>query len=104
MRPVITGYPRTVKYNQVFAVTFTIGTRTGGVDCVMNSSPYSTHSYSQGQRQAKLKASTPVKAGSGWSTKCTAVNSANVLPPSYYMFFVVQAGIPSKGVWVRQGF
>jgi hypothetical protein len=104
VRPAITGYPRTLKYNQVFTVTFTVGTRTGVVDVVMNSSPFSTHSYSQGQRQAKLKASTPVRAGTGWSAQSTTPSSANALPPSYYMFFVVQNNIPSRGVWVRLGF
>lgn len=102
VRPGIQGYPRAIKYNQVFAVTFGIGARAGGVECVMNSAPYSTHSYSQGQRQARLKTSVPVKVGGGWSVQCTAVPSANVLPPSYYMFFVVQNGIPSRGVWVKQ--
>ena len=101
MRPTITAYPRTLKYNQVFTVTFTVGTRTGVVDIVMNSSPFSTHSYSQGQRQAKLKASTPVAVSGGWSTQSTIPSSPNPLPPSYYMTFVVQNNIPSRGVWMR---
>jgi hypothetical protein len=101
VRPAIQAYPRALKYRQVFAVTFGIGKRAGGVECTMNSAPYTTHSYSQGQRQARLKTSAPVRVRGGWSVQCTAVSSANVFPPAYYMLFVVQNGIPSRGVWVK---
>jgi hypothetical protein len=83
-------------------VTYALYQRIGGVQAILNSAPYSTHSFSQGQRQLQLKTGNPVKVGKYWSVQCTAPNSANVLPPAYYMFFVVQNGIPSRGVWVQQ--
>lgn len=101
VKPSIKSYPKQIKYNQVFTVTFSAATRTGPVECIMNSAPYTTHSYSQGQRQARLRTSVPVKVSGGWSTQVNAVNSANALPPAYYMLFVVQNYIPSQGVWVQ---
>ncbi|KAG0593030.1 hypothetical protein KC19_1G299800 [Ceratodon purpureus] len=101
-RPAMTGWPRTLKYKQVFVVTFNVPARNGGVEVIMNSAPYVTHTYAQGQRQVKLKTTAPVKAGRGWSVQATAVPGATIAPPSYYIMFLVQNGIPSNGVWVKQ--
>lgn len=102
VRPAIQGYPKQLKYKQVFVVTFTVGRRVGGVEVNMNSAPYVTHSFAQGQRQMKLKTSVPGKAGNGWSVQVTAAPGNTIAPPAYYLLFVVQNGIPSKGVWVKQ--
>ena len=67
-----------------------------------NSSPFSTHSYAQGQRSLSLKTTTPVKAGAAWSTQVTAAPNNNIAPPSWYILFCVQNGIPSKGKWIKQ--
>jgi hypothetical protein len=102
VRPTIKNFPGAIKYNQVFPVTFAAGAQVGLAECVQYSAPYTTHSYSQGQRQARLKSSAPVKVAGGWTVQCTAVSSANMMPPAYYMLFLVQNGIPSRGVWVKQ--
>jgi len=102
VRPAITGVPTELTYNLVFTVTFTVTTRVGGVAVYQNSAPFATHSYSQGQRSLNLKATVPVKAGGGWSMQVTAAPNNNIAPPSYYILFVVQNGIPSKGAWVKQ--
>lgn len=102
MRPAITGVPGALKYNQVFTVTFKVTTRTGGLEVYQNSAPFTTHSYSQGQRSLLLKSTTPVQAGGGWSTQVTAAPNNNIAPPAYYILFVVQNGIPSRGSWVKQ--
>ena len=103
VRPRITGVPGEFGYNQVFTVTFVVAARAGGVGVNLNSAPYSTHSFSQGQRQLSLKTSVPAKAGGGWSIQVTAPPNANVAPQQYYIFFVVQNGIPSRGAWVHLG-
>jgi hypothetical protein len=103
VRPRITGVPAEFGYNQVFTVTFVVGARVGGVGVNLNSAPFSTHSFSQGQRQLSLKTSAPARAGAGWSIKVTAPPNANVAPQQYYIFFVVQNGIPSRGAWVHLG-
>ena len=103
MRPTITGAPGLIGYNQVFTVTFAVGARVGDVGVTMNSAPYSTHSFSQGQRQLSLKTSVPVLVGAGWSCQATAPPNANVAPQQYYILFLVQNGIPSRGAWVHMG-
>lgn len=102
VRPAITGVPGAVKYNQVFTVTFTAATRVGAVTVYQNSAPFTTHSFSQGQRSLQLKTSAPVKVGAGWSIQVTACPNNNIAPPAYYILYVVQNGIPSKGKWVKQ--
>lgn len=84
-------------------MTFNVGVRRGIVDVFQQSAPFATHSFSMGQRQMKLKTSAPVRAGGGYSVTVTAVPSGNIAPPAYYMLFISQNGIPSKGVWTKQG-
>nr|PNR54931.1 hypothetical protein PHYPA_005824 [Physcomitrium patens]PNR54932.1 hypothetical protein PHYPA_005825 [Physcomitrium patens] len=89
VRPAIQGYPNRIKYKQVFVVNFAVGQRVGAVEVNMNSAPY-------------LKTMLPTKAGNGWSVQVTAVPENTIAPPTYYLLFVVQNGIPSKGVWIKQ--
>lgn len=103
IRPQITAVPGRFGYKQVFTVNFVVGARVGAVVVNMNSAPFSTHSYSQGQRQLTLQSSVPAKAGRGWAIKVTAPPNANVAPQQYYMLFVVQNGIPGKAAWVHMG-
>nr|PNR55137.1 hypothetical protein PHYPA_006031 [Physcomitrium patens] len=94
--------PADLKYNQVFTVTFNVATRVGGVTFYQNSAPFSTHSFSQGQRSLNLETTEPVQVGADWSMEVTAVPNNNIAPPAYYMIFVVQNGIPSRGKWIKQ--
>lgn len=101
VRPQITGVPGVIKYKTAFTVTFNIGARTGGFEVNILSAPYSTHSFSQGQRAIKLAVVAPVRSGTGWSTIVTGPPSANVAPQQHYMLFCVQNGIPGTSRWVR---
>nr|PNR49581.1 hypothetical protein PHYPA_011477 [Physcomitrium patens]PNR49582.1 hypothetical protein PHYPA_011478 [Physcomitrium patens] len=65
VRLAIQGYLNRIKYKQVFVVNFAMGQRVGVVEVNMNSAPYVTHSFAQGQRQMKLKTMLPTKAGNG---------------------------------------
>jgi len=102
VRPAITGAPGALKYNQVFTVTFNVATRVGAATVYQNSAPFTTHSFSQGQRSLQLKTTAPVKVGAGWSMQVTAAPNNNIAPPAYYILYVVQNGIPSKGKWIKQ--
>ncbi|KAG0632414.1 hypothetical protein M758_1G326600 [Ceratodon purpureus] len=102
VRPVITGASGVIKYNQVFTMTFNVATRVGGVTVFQNSAPFTTHSYSQGQRSLQLKTTVLVKVGGGCSMQVTACPGNNIAPPAYYIVHCVQNGIPSRGKWVKQ--
>ncbi|KAL3693810.1 hypothetical protein R1sor_007461 [Riccia sorocarpa] len=105
-RPKITAAPASVGYGETFTVTVTIpNAPAGNIDILMNSAPFSTHSYSQGQRQLNLAATAPVAGADGTSYTITATSppTAEIAPPSYYMLFALNGGIPSSAVWTRIG-
>nr|XP_024374290.1 aldehyde oxidase GLOX-like [Physcomitrium patens] len=101
-RPVIREFPKGIKYQQVFVITFTVRRRVGAVAVNMLNAPFVTHSYAQGQRMVKLTTAAPVRRGTNWSVQVTAVPGNTIVPPAWYMVFVVQNGVPSKGVWIKQ--
>lgn len=71
----------------------------------MLNAPFVTHSYAMGQRMLKLNVTAPV-AGAGlrvYTAVVTAPPNSVLAPPSYYMFFPVQNGIPGKAFWARIG-
>ena len=105
LRPKINKAPGSIAFGKIFTVTFTVATRQGAVEANLNSAPYVTHSYAQGQRQLQLKTSVPVAlaAGGGWKVQVTSPPSGNVAPPQYYMLFILQAGIPGTAKWVKVG-
>lgn len=106
MRPQITTAPEILVYNTSFTVQITIPTApTGVVGLTLVSVPFTTHSYSQGQRQIKLPVTAPTAiAGSAtpaYSISAIGPVSGTVAPSSYYMLFAVNNGIPSTAVWVN---
>jgi hypothetical protein len=106
MRPQITTAPQILGYNTSFTVQITIPTApTGVVGLTLVSVPFTTHSYSQGQRQIKLPVTAPTAiAGSAtpaYSISAIGPVSGTVAPSSYYMLFAVNNGIPSTAVWVN---
>ena len=106
LRPVITVYPNRLRYGSDFFVSFMVpgglGKRGGlVVECRVNSAPFVTHSFAQGQRQLKLQT---LLFGGGRRTKTvlvTAPPNSFVAPSQYYMLFIVVNGIPGKAHWVR---
>ncbi|CAM6127556.1 unnamed protein product [Calypogeia fissa] len=103
-RPTITIAPTTLSYGSAFSVIFTLPTPPAGiVNLVMNSAPFSTHSFSQGQRQLVLaNAGPPVPLlGNSYNITGTAPPTGEVAPAAYYMLFVVNGGIPSTAAWVQ---
>ncbi|KAJ7126358.1 hypothetical protein O6H91_14G061400 [Diphasiastrum complanatum] len=108
-RPKFLKYPTIVRYGFKFSVDVAIPGKLngGGIKLNLISAPYTTHSYSQGQRQLKLSVSTPLRKGSNSSSTYTVtsmVPSAVLAPPTYYMLFALHGGIPSTAVWVLVSF
>ena len=116
-RPTITSVDRTVvqlgQILQVFFADFAAGPATDDTFIfTMNSSPWSTHSFSHGQRMVTLKvigdiAFQPGSDANGnpqytRQASLAIPKYASVLPPSYYMLWVVKNGNPSiKCTWIR---
>ena len=96
-----------VSYGQVFSVTFVLPAyrpsgQGGGVSVALITPSFSTHSYAMNQRMLVLDVAGLDKL-SDVTYKVTARGPPNsaVGPPGYYMLFVVHAGVPSEGVWVK---
>jgi hypothetical protein len=102
IRPTNVFAPGTIRYGRTFAVSFAVQKVQGALEVNLHSSPFVTHSYSQGQRMLKLQASIPIAGKGGvYSVTATAPPTNLVAPASYYMLFAVQGGVPGKAVWVR---
>ncbi|GMI71277.1 GALACTOSE OXIDASE-LIKE 2 [Hibiscus trionum] len=54
-----------------------------------------------GQRLVKLAVAPSVPEGGRYRIKCTAPPNGAVAPPSYYMVFAVNQGVPSVARWVH---
>ncbi|XP_024395291.1 aldehyde oxidase GLOX [Physcomitrium patens] len=102
-RPRIMEVPAAIGYRQKFNVAFLARSRVGYVEVNILSAPFTTHSYSQGQRAIKLAATVPGKSRGFWVTRVTGPPSSSVAPQQYYMLFCLQNGVPSRANWVRVG-
>lgn len=103
-RPTITLSPPTVKLGSTFLLRFSVTdpkTVVGNVNVVINNSPFSTHSYSQGLRMLKLQTAGQKAVGGLFEVTVTAPPTTNVAPQAYYMCWVVNQNIPSKAAWIR---
>lgn len=105
LRPSITKSLDVVTYGSDFSIVISVELPVVGiVEVNMASAPFATHSFSQGQRLVKLKVSSAIPDGAGESTytiTATAPPNAIVAPPSYYMVFAVNQGVPSVAKWVK---
>lgn len=103
--------PEDVKFGADFAVRFRSQAQPQRVEVNLLSAPFTTHSFSMGQRLVRLAVTeaAPAAAADGdaggaghvYTITATAPPNGNVAPPSYYMLFVVSGGIPSVATWVR---
>ncbi|MCO5606366.1 hypothetical protein L7F22_060554 [Adiantum nelumboides] len=105
-RPVIAIAPERVVYSQQFSVYVYVEEAVEGeLELNMVSSPFTTHSYSQGLRFLKLEVVRQVDMGSEGHSyvqlNAIAPPSPTLAPPSFYMLFVVNQGIPSLATWVQ---
>lgn len=101
-RPQITNVPARVRHGQTFTVVFTLPGPLTALEINLLSSPYSTHSYSQGQRMLRLKLAAAVRVATNrYSVAVTAPPNGNIAPASYYMLFPLTQGIPGNAAWIQ---
>eukprot|EP00250_Pteridium_aquilinum_P006312 c16256_g1_i1 orf=222-1850(-) len=92
---------REIRYGSYFLVEFTIESAPENVEFRVYYPPFTTHTFSMSQRQLVLS-STPLKAlGTRFYSRVVAPPGSVAAPAGYYLLFVVNAGIPSSGLWVR---
>ncbi|KAL2554545.1 glyoxal oxidase-related protein [Forsythia ovata] len=105
IRPVLVDVPEKVGYGEVFTTAVTAELPVVGViEVNFASAPFSTHSFSQGQRLVKLTVTSAIPDGAGsYKITCTAPPDGRVAPPGYYMVFAVNQGVPSIARWVQLG-
>ena len=105
LHPRITTAPDVISYGSSFIVKVSVELLVVEIiEVNMESAPFSTHSFSQGQRLIKLEVSSVIPDGLGASTytiTSTAPPSAIVPAPSYYMVFAVNQGVPSIAAWIQ---
>jgi hypothetical protein len=81
-------------------IPFTLGAaaRNGAITVTLLGSVSSTHGNSMGARTIMPRVSC-----TGTSCTVDAPDNANIAPPGWYQFFVLDGGIPAVGVYVRIG-
>lgn len=107
-RVVTIGTPAAeVGYGEMVAVRFEVvayvGLAGGGsVEVVAMAPAFATHALGMNQRAVVLPVGRVTQVGSfAYEAEVAAPPSPEVAPPGYYLWFVVHAGLPSQGVWVR---
>ncbi|KAJ0973263.1 hypothetical protein J5N97_021222 [Dioscorea zingiberensis] len=96
--------PAVVGYGETVGVRFLVRERIagGGVEVVVVAPAFATHSFAMNQRMVVLDGGrTEQVAPHVYELEVRAPPSPKVAPPGYYMMFVVHAGAPSRGVWVK---
>lgn len=102
IRPTITSAPSTICYGTTFTVTFTASKRKNYIALRLMSVPFTTHSYSMGQRSLMLKVSNSNWVGGiKYTLNATSPPNSVIAPPGYYQLWPVQAGVPGNAVWVQ---
>ncbi|KAJ8547863.1 hypothetical protein K7X08_021099 [Anisodus acutangulus] len=103
-RPSILTVEGPISYGQKFSITFMLGFSkpTKELMVTMIAPSFTTHSFAMNQRLLILDV-VDVQQMSGFTQRITvcAPPSRNIVPPSYYMVFVVHKGVPGHSVWVK---
>ncbi|XP_058086643.1 aldehyde oxidase GLOX-like [Magnolia sinica] len=93
-----------ISYGQPIAINFLLTSYMpqSGLSVTMLAPSFTTHSIAMNQRLLMLKV-TRVAQASALMYQVNAIGppTATIAPPGYYMLFVVHAGVPSPGIWVR---
>ncbi|XP_049359835.1 aldehyde oxidase GLOX-like [Solanum verrucosum] len=104
LKPTVLSMDEILIYKKSFSATFTVPRflRMGTVSIRIIAPSFTTHSFSMNQRMVVLKG-VVVVAVSANTYKFTAFgpSTKEIAPPGYYLLFVVHAGIPSSGMWVK---
>ncbi|XP_026437136.1 aldehyde oxidase GLOX1-like [Papaver somniferum] len=72
------------------------------VSVTMVAPSFNTHSFSMNQRMLVLNINQVRQVTSTYHViDCFSPETPNIAPPGYYLLFVVQNGVPSRGRWVH---
>ncbi|XP_055824624.1 aldehyde oxidase GLOX-like [Solanum dulcamara] len=104
LKPTVLSIDEILIYKKTFSVTFTVFRflRLETVSVRIIAPSFTTHSFSMNQRMLVLKG-VAIVAVSANIYRFTAFgpSTKEIAPPGYYLLFVVHAGIPSSGMWVK---
>ncbi|XP_024371029.1 aldehyde oxidase GLOX [Physcomitrium patens] len=101
-RPTVKSAPSQIAYGSTFVMTVTVPAPKGGFQLRLASTPWATHSFSQGQRQLALAIGmVTITDVDEYSITATAPPHAAVAPAGYYMLFAVQNDVPGFASWVQ---
>ncbi|XP_052198432.1 aldehyde oxidase GLOX1-like [Diospyros lotus] len=87
-------------YGQIFKVKIKLDDNEAEEDDIkvtMLAPPFTTHGYSMNQRLVVID---PIRYSRGKVT-LMAPSNGRIAPPGYYLLFVVNRGVPSRGMWVQ---
>ncbi|KAL2609588.1 hypothetical protein R1flu_028161 [Riccia fluitans] len=103
LKPSFITVPTNITYGQSFVLTVTVDAPVvGNIFLSLLSAPFTTHSFSQGQRILAIGSTIPIMISNKlYQIASIAPPSRNVAPPGYYMLFAVNQGVPSVGAWVQ---
>ncbi|XP_010532190.1 PREDICTED: aldehyde oxidase GLOX [Tarenaya hassleriana] len=103
-RPKILNYDKILNYERLNILCFSIQEfiSLDRLSVRIISPSFTTHSFAMNQRMVVLRLHEVAHHESGpyWIT-AFGPSTAEIAPPGYYMMFVVHAGVPSSGVWVK---
>ncbi|XP_059646257.1 aldehyde oxidase GLOX [Cornus florida] len=104
MRPRIMYVDEMLGYQESFSVTFTVleFLKLGVVSVNIIAPSFTTHALAMNQRMVVLKVLEVLHVASD-AYRLTAVgpSTPEIAPPGYYLMFLVHAGVPSSGKWVK---
>lgn len=104
LRPKLMDTDEIITYNQPFFVVFTVPNylKMGVLSVRLIMPPFNTHSLGMNQRMVVLKGiRVSLEDFDGYRLSGIGPSTAEIAPPGYYLLFIVHAGIPSAGTWVR---
>ncbi|XP_074292713.1 aldehyde oxidase GLOX [Silene latifolia] len=104
IRPNIIYSEQVLWYGQPFSVTFNVQEYEADENVSVNilAPSFTTHALSMNQRMVVLRLARVTQVSLGmYNVGLLGPSDAKIAPPGYYLLFVVHAGVPSSGLWVR---
>ncbi|KAK1438152.1 hypothetical protein QVD17_03955 [Tagetes erecta] len=110
IRPIIlTLDGEVMEYKKPFTVSFTVlkYLKLSRVTVRIIAPSFTTHSLGMNQRMVVLKETRNVTFVEGsyiktyYSIEVAGPSTAEIAPPGYYLLYLIHAGIPSPGMWVK---
>ncbi|XP_021773085.1 aldehyde oxidase GLOX-like [Chenopodium quinoa] len=104
MRPNIIYGDQVVGYEQPFTITFNVLQYQSDDSVSVNiiAPSFTTHSLAMNQRMVVLRMLRISQVSLGiFNVGVMGPSTKNIAPPGYYLLYVVHAGIPSSGIWVK---